>query len=363
MNNRKREQAGGFTLVELLVVIAIIGVLVALLLPAVQAARESARRTQCANNLRNLGLAMQNYHGTYDQFPEAAQMPQVFLSQDVTNVYKPSRLFANWAVKLLPFIEQQNLYDRFTALGKTERISSINDFTDLADVLSMKIPDASPLRGSKLDLMLCPSDPFNQVPFEGDGGNWARGNYAINGGLGFITQFETWWSDGCARGIATINNGANMRQIEDGTSNTIALAELRAGLNEMDRRGVWAMGLVGSSIHEEHGANQINSINSCGRGDEDIFGANEIVESVGEQTLLSECMFPFDFGASAQSVVRSVHVGGVFVAMADGSVHFISDFIDAGAQIAGLICDADRYGVWQRLNGSGDAYIVQGVFD
>jgi len=353
----------GFTLVELLVVIAIIGILVALLLPAIQAAREAARRLQCSNNLRNLGLAMQNYHDTQQQFPEAGQMPQFFLNSQYQSPSRSDRLFANWAIKILPFIERQPLYDRFAALGRIHKIADISVASELSNVLSVRAPAASELRGTPLTVMLCPSDAANQEFFEGDGGNWARGNYAINGGLGFIWNFESWWNDGCSRGIATFNHGANIKQIEDGTTNTIALAELRAGLSSRDRRGVWAMGLVGSSIHEEHASNNVTAINSCGPGDEDIYRSSEIIDSVGEPTLLSECMMPdAGFQESAQSVVRSVHPGGVFVAMSDGSVHFISDFIDSGNSIAGLDCSEENYGVWQRLNGSADGYSIQDVF-
>jgi prepilin-type N-terminal cleavage/methylation domain-containing protein len=100
---------GGFTLVELLVVIAIIGVLVALLLPAVQAAREAARRSQCENNLRNLALALQNYHGVRNQLPTSVSpWPEG---------PKPAKSLSGkgWILTVLPFLEQQALYDEFKA--------------------------------------------------------------------------------------------------------------------------------------------------------------------------------------------------------------------------------------------------------
>src|SRR5512134_77721 len=101
----------GFTLVELLVVIAIIGVLVALLLPAVQAAREASRRTQCTNNLKQLGLAALNYESTYKHLPPGD--------------YK--RVYGTWLVVLLPFVEQQPQFDRYVGLGATERYQQAND--------------------------------------------------------------------------------------------------------------------------------------------------------------------------------------------------------------------------------------------
>src|ERR1700754_3803326 len=109
----------GFTLVELLVVIAIIGVLVALLLPAVQTAREAARRTQCTNNLKQIALAAHNHHDTYRRLPEAVQMsyftaPQgkIASGQDYNQPFGP-----NWAVLLLPFVEGGNAYEQYDVEG------------------------------------------------------------------------------------------------------------------------------------------------------------------------------------------------------------------------------------------------------
>lgn len=372
---RSSNRIGAFTLVELLVVIAIIGVLVALLLPAVQAAREAARRTQCLNTLHNLGIGLQNYADTNKQFPEAMQMPQVLMAPPIGtgNYYNSSRsqyLFANWVVKILPFMEQSAMYDALSEIGGgSVDVRKIDTIGGLSGKLSMKNGSVKQIRGTPLQFMLCPSDGFNQQPFEGDGGNWARGNYGINAGMGFIWTSEEWWNDKsgfdyCKRGIATVNRGAKLSQIEDGTSNTIALAELRAGLNQDDRRGVWAMGLVGSSVHEEHGANGVLTVNSCGSGDEDIFEAQKIIASVGEGTLRAECMMPdANFQESAQSVVRSNHPGGVEVVMADGSAQFVSDFIDAATSPSGFPCEnMSTYGVWQRLNVIADGQTMNNPF-
>src|SRR5471030_464904 len=100
----------GFTLIELLVVIAIIAVLIALLLPAVQQAREAARRTQCKNNLKQLGLAMFNYEGTYGRFPFASFVPWGRTGKDDCHMDYNGQFGPNWGVALLPFIEQSALY-------------------------------------------------------------------------------------------------------------------------------------------------------------------------------------------------------------------------------------------------------------
>src|ERR1700709_1252899 len=98
-----------FTLVELLVVIAIIGILVALLLPAIQAARESARRAQCTSNLKNVALALHNYHDTKKEFPAAIRYPAGTNYQPLDD----TRLFWNWAIDILPYLEEKALADSF----------------------------------------------------------------------------------------------------------------------------------------------------------------------------------------------------------------------------------------------------------
>src|SRR5471032_2054494 len=100
----------GFTLIELLVVIAIIAVLIALLLPAVQQAREAARRTQCKNNLKQLGLAMYNYEGTYGKFPFASFVPWGRIGKDDCHMDYTGQFGPNWGVAILPYIEQASLY-------------------------------------------------------------------------------------------------------------------------------------------------------------------------------------------------------------------------------------------------------------
>src|SRR6187551_454616 len=100
-----RRSQGGFTLVELLVVIAIIGILVALLLPAIQAARESARRAQCTSNLKNVALALHTYHDSKKEFPAAVRYPKGTNYQPLDD----TRLFWNWAIDILPYIEETTL--------------------------------------------------------------------------------------------------------------------------------------------------------------------------------------------------------------------------------------------------------------
>jgi prepilin-type N-terminal cleavage/methylation domain-containing protein/prepilin-type processing-associated H-X9-DG protein len=378
VNKRVRS---AFTLVELLVVIAIIGILVALLLPAIQAAREAARRASCTNNLKNLGIALHTYHDSKKELPAAVTYPQHATSPDPsaeTN-YEPltdARLFRNWAIDILPYIEEKALADRFR-LDRTNRLivtTGIGGATDL---------NWEP-RGTELEIMLCPSDRGRGSKYQGasNNENWARGNYAYN-----AVQF--WPNTGIWKSLLTDNppgkaayypfnigvggfadklrkQTLNFSKISDGTSKTIMLAEMNVGVNEQDRRGVWAMGMCGSNFHCRHAG---YAPNDCAGQLDDIYKANEI--AVEEATLLNDCM-DYDQGvvnASGQSTVKSRHPGGANCALADGSVRFVGDFIELGTLGEcedGLIdneggscgdqTSAISLGPWARLNISRDGY-------
>ncbi len=364
----RRHSSSGFTLVELLVVIAIIGILVALLLPAIQAARESARRAQCTSNLKNVALALLNFHDAHKQFPTA-----VSVRPNASNPSQPGTddilshnvMFRNWATDILPYIEEQSTRDAFTL-----------NFTTPLRVAANKAP-----RGVEIPVMLCPSDLGRGQRFEGSGGNWARGNYAYNA-IQFWPNYYVWWgllNDTTLipfykynLGVGGIEDGGLNRQalslakIVDGSTKTIVLAELRVGLSERDRRGVWAMGMCGSNLHCRHAA---SSINGCSE-DDDLYGDADVIADVGRPTLLAECMLPAEgLNMSGQTIVRSRHPGGAMAAMADASVHFLSDFIDQGnLRIGGYIgqnsgdTDPANFRTWQRLNVSRDGNDVESVF-
>ena len=354
----------GFTLVELLVVIAIIGVLVALLLPAVQAAREAARRTKCANNLRNLALGLLNHHDQLGSFPA----PTSVRPDSDDNILQDGRLFSNWAIEVLPYIEQQNLFDRFDFSGNTRLTTQVN---------------WEP-RSQELEIMLCPSDAGSGAVFSKSEstGEWARGNYGMNAfqfwpDTRFVKQAQgrdnsspdmTPYLD-YVIGMGAVNVTRSIRQITDGTTNTIMIGENRVGLSQRDRRGVWAMGMCGSNLHCRHAFNGVHSPNSCAETGDDTYGSPDIIADVGLPTLLAECMGT-DTDKSAQSTVRSLHPGGVFAAFVDGSVRFVSDFIQPGNIPFGAFIgfngqrdiEDEVFGVWPRLNVSADGKLT-GVDD
>jgi prepilin-type N-terminal cleavage/methylation domain-containing protein/prepilin-type processing-associated H-X9-DG protein len=353
----------GFTLVELLVVIAIIGILVALLLPAIQAAREAARRSQCQTNVHNLAIGAQNYHDTYKTFPDALTVPRdtkgALVITSGPNLAGPSaKLYKNWAIEILPFIEEQPLFDAFQLYEEPQVGTALGDFANRDE------------RGRELPYMLCPSDNGRGNPCSLSGGNWARGNYGYNLGLGYTTDHlfpddanNYPWIQRCGRGVGGLNRGAKVSQIEDGTSKTIMFGEIRVGLSASDRRGTWAMPMVGSNIIAEQASNYAGGPNDCAPGTDDLADGDKVVAEVGETNLVAECMMPSTWYHSVSSVVRSRHPGGVHVAMCDSSVRFITDDVQVtvvGPGYKNQCPQQENFGIWQRLNSSNDGYAVDG---
>lgn len=190
-----RRSRRGFTLIELLVVIAIIAILIALLLPAVQQARESARRTQCSNNLKQIGLAIHNYHDTHNRFPLS--------SIDAT--LGRSGIFAS----ILPFLDQGNTYQQYNfSLGNSDPANLV--------AVSQRIP-----------AYLCPTAPFRRaVPISGcDANNRAPGTYAAS--TGSLDPYGTFTGGNPNNGaIVNASSGStSMRDLTDGSSSTLLVGE------------------------------------------------------------------------------------------------------------------------------------------
>lgn len=371
----RRRRIRGFTLVELLVVIAIIGILVALLLPAIQAAREAARRSQCTNNLKNLGLGVHAFHDSKKRFPAAVSFPKASPAKNY-DIIGDTKLFANWAIDILPYIEEKALHDQFVLKVDPD--------------ITLRHAENYVPRGTEVAVMLCPSDGGRGNLFQGSAssaggadGNWARGNYGYNA-IQFWPDDGVWTSFHVGATAATrgpllpynlgmggfdnsqIRQLVSMAKVTDGSSKTIMLAEMRVGLSPRDRRGVWAMGMCGSNMHCRHAA---FGPNDCAGFNDDIYKSSEIRADVSQENLVANCMGVDPVDASGQSVVRSLHPGGVNCTMVDGSVRFISDFVEAGTALRGLgayigevASDTTEQTLltWQRLLISRDSFPIQG---
>jgi prepilin-type N-terminal cleavage/methylation domain-containing protein/prepilin-type processing-associated H-X9-DG protein len=356
---RSPKTRGGFTLVELLVVIAIIGILVAMLLPAVQSAREAARRTQCRNNLKQLALAVLNYEAANGAFPPSATWPA---SASIHQANNPT-LGYSWVVAILPQLEQQNVYDKINFAQPMQHADNL-----LA-------------RSTKLQVMMCPTDSYNRQPFNGTsnsmtnqmGDNWARGNYGGNGGLAYHAwdfgsantacgiqmngaKTDKGWTDSRLRGVMGANASVTQQAIKDGTTNTIMLAELRSGVTSFDCRGTWAMPGGGPSSLWAHGycGDDYGPNNSQSLLADDTVGCTQIQAAVGGDAALAKMGMSCSHGnwGNIQQTARSMHPGGVHVALCDGSVQWVGDFIEV------TVNNVNNPSVWDRLMLSADGQII-----
>ncbi|PQO31418.1 prepilin-type cleavage/methylation domain-containing protein [Blastopirellula marina] len=298
----------GFTLVELLVVIAIIGVLIALLLPAVQQAREAARRMQCSNNLKQFGIALHNYHDTFGKFPPG------YLLQDLNGSnldYNGTGSSWGWGAQLLPFIEQNALAD---SLGVGSQ-SLTNALSNATLVTLMKQP---------VQAFLCPSDTApnpntgHQLKKSSGDEPVATSNYVGNNTShkwhsgGRLTGYGPgegggWSGPGAANaptGIFWRNSRIGMRDITDGTSNTIAIGERSWRLN--NPAGTQFVCDAAIAIGTAHNNEQLTIRHVLAGGAVRINFTN------------NECKYGFS----------SRHPGGAMFVLCDGSVRFIPETID-----------------------------------
>jgi len=306
-----RARRVGFTLIELLVVIAIIAILIALLLPAVQQAREAARRTQCKNNLKQFGLAMHNYHDVANCFPYGHQ-------QEVAGA---SHRRDCWFQRILPYVEQTALYNAYEA-DRTEYVHMIASSTTLGYIA--KTPIA---------MFSCPSDPTN--PGYGASGTTTafQGNYVVCAGPGTTTIANNIitvtapdvGASTDAGGLFCRNKKLGIASCTDGTSNTLLGGEgiIRGNGSTAtwgELGGYWGgapHGSFGFSVAEPPNTPVPDRVYSCKMTTFPAAPKQAPCENGNAGGLTGRYAF-----------ARSFHTGGVTVAMADGAVRFVSDNLD-----------------------------------
>jgi len=337
-----RSLRAAFTLIELLVVIAIIAILIALLLPAVQQAREAARRTQCRNNLKQLGLAMHNYHDNFQAFPLDGICPTNNCGSNFRDTNPTNLWGTSWGIALLPYIDQAprfNLWNSGLGYGGSTNQRLVT--------------------GESLPAMKCPSDLPAPAIVDPNGGlgTFDRGNYGLNLGGGSANEngnsgnragpndVPSWTAAAYGqpsknRGLSSLRDsaagdtptGTSIRDMLDGTSNCLLFGEILkyGGTRTEDCRGCWG---------KDHGA----IVSAYTLGNPEVDGINGIatpnVPAVGiyqdgpthcDNGIVDLQLTCQDKGGDGLGGVaaRSRHTGGVHFCLGDGTVRFISQNID-----------------------------------
>ena len=328
----------GFTLVELLVVIAIIGILVGLLLPAVQAAREAARRMQCSNNLKQLGLSLHNYESAYKRFP-AANAGSGCRNSAIcpTNTTGRSRISAH--VFLMPFFEQTALYDQYNAANSAAWSGNAYWTT-------------------QIPTLVCPSDiQFRPVA------NIAITNYNVCGGdsatlMCSVDELGNGKNCKNPRGIFGEYSFARIGDLTDGTSNTIAMSEhtTPAGALTLGRAAIVGGGATDTPagcrarfVNNQYTVAVNTDVGTRGGRWSDGAGLFTRFNTMLPPNSPS-CMEADNHWLGGMYSAASSHTGGVNAAFADGSVRFISQNIDSGNQgLRESLTGQSPYGVWGAL--------------
>jgi len=323
----KRNHRFGFTLIELLVVIAIIAILIALLLPAVQQAREAARRTQCKNNLKQIGLAFHNYHDVHLRLPPAYTLGSGPILDSILGSGIKGPDDANlhlYTEFLLPYLEQSTMYNQ---INFSQAYMSPIDLSPFG--LGTYTANNQAVMKNPVPAYMCPSTPRSANSFtagldvDGDGTpeiSWQTGamDYSPYGGV-----YGTLWNtvsvgfpqadrDGI---MSDGNGGMKLDHIKDGTSSTFILYEL-AGRNDEYRKG------------KKFGSNT-----TSGGGWADITNAENWIKGSSVDGSVSGGPCAINCTNRAGEGAYSFHTGGIQIVLADGSVRFMSENVATGVFI------------------------------
>ena len=322
----------GFTLIELLVVIAIIAILVALLLPAVQQAREAARRSSCKNNLKQIGLALHNYHDVYGTLP-------------IGDLFGPSSSTWNtqrttWLVRILPYIEESALYDQVDFDRQTSGWAGTNADVRTVEVATFRCPSDPGDRGKTGQATYGPTNYVGCLGTHQDltGGGGSGADY---GSISHGFWNKMFQNTGQERGCFAANSHGRFRDVTDGTSNTMMVAECLVGVDVLGFGGNAFNGNLNTCVPS---ATPTNTFPQRGyswfRGCIWTWAFNTLRGPNPEEP---DC-YSYSSGAIGNVSARSQHQGGVQTILVDGSTRFISENINLG--------------VWQNLGDRNDGNVL-----
>lgn len=321
------QRARGFTLVELLVVIAIIGILVGLLLPAVQAAREAARRMQCSNNVKQIGLALHLYHDSFKLFPPGNLAPMARGGNGCVVGAGGALQMAPWTVLILPYVEQTALYNSLDFNSGFNSYSNLG--TQTPNTIKCRVP---------MSVYRCPSysaptwvfagtvvDPSTVVP-PFDYGPFVNNYHACMGGGPIVTTVVN-TSDACYRpsipggsmaqfvnGLMGVNSKNGIRDATDGTSNVILAGE--SVYQGMELLRGWFNGYRANSATNDPPGNIIGTAGRINGGKAHYLAFTNRVNNQNIHNAINTLYF------------GSLHTGGCNFAMGDGSVRFMSENVN-----------------------------------
>ena len=292
----------GFTLIELLVVIAIIAILIALLLPAVQQAREAARRTQCKNNLKQIGLALHNYESAMTCWPLGSNSPWDRVP--------------NWRFQIFPYLEQANLYAQIDFnLTLNGNVTNVN---------------TTALRNNKIAAYICPSSTLDPNADNSVGTTYNNSQrtqipmyVGISGAtpdvagrtVGSPSNYGGFYTN---NGMLLHNQQTRIRDAVDGTSNVMMVAEQSGRVGTRDIRSGYYGGYTGTTFGAQVSATVPNNADSWSTG------LTSVQYRINSPTTAAGSDQPWD----ANTVINSFHVGGIQGLLGDGSVRFLSENMD-----------------------------------